>query len=78
MTRLASRLAVVAALVIYLLPAASRVVGSSRSDVYHVPDCRHALRIAAQNLVAWRSPADARADGYRACRVCTPAEHAAP
>lgn len=52
-----------------LLP---RVVGSSRSNIYHVESCRHARRISPRNYRAWPSPATARADGYRACRVCRP------
>lgn len=50
----------------------AEVVGSSRSNVYHTPGCRHARRIASHNLVSWPSSAAARADGYRACRVCHP------
>lgn len=48
------------------------LVGSSIRNVYHLPTCEWALRIAHRNLINFQSVADARARGYRACGVCRP------
>jgi len=47
-------------------------VGSINSDVYHYPDCRYAQRIKPENEIWFTSVADAKAHGYRACKVCNP------
>ncbi len=46
------------------------VVGSKYSDVYHVPWCQDAKRIKEENRRWFSSPADAYANGYRACMNC--------
>jgi len=48
------------------------IVGSARSNIYHYWRCRHAKRIAPENLVVFESVEQAKADGRRACRVCKP------
>jgi O-6-methylguanine DNA methyltransferase len=50
-----------------------RVVGSDTTGIYCFPTCRHAKRIADPHRVEFRSEEAARADGYRACKVCRPA-----
>ena len=50
-----------------------RLVGSDTTGIYCFPTCRHAKRITDAHRVEFRSEAAARADGYRACRVCRPA-----
>ncbi len=47
-------------------------VGSINSDVYHYPTCGYAQRIYPENLIWFSSPEDARAQGYRPCKVCRP------
>jgi len=50
-----------------------RLVGSDTTGIYCFPTCRHAKRIGDAHRVEFRSEAAARADGYRACKVCRPA-----
>ena len=50
-----------------------RLVGSDTTGIYCFPTCRHAKRITDHHRVEFRTEADARADGYRACKVCRPA-----
>jgi len=50
-----------------------RLVGSDTTGIYCFPTCRHAKRITEQHRVEFRSEEAARADGYRACKVCRPA-----
>lgn len=52
--------------------SAKSIVGSARSNIYHYWRCRHARKIAPENLVAFESTRDAKAEGRRACRVCKP------
>ena len=47
-------------------------VGSRNSNVYHLPGCREADRIKAENLRTFNTRADAGAAGYRPCKVCDP------
>jgi hypothetical protein len=54
------------------LPTSGSRVGSSLRLIYHRPTCNWASRIGARNKVPFRSSADARAMGYRACRICNP------
>lgn len=55
------------------VPTAEGVyVGSINSDVYHYPTCTYAQRIYPENQIWFSSPADARARGYRPCKVCRP------
>lgn len=49
-----------------------KYVGSINSDVYHYPTCTYAQRIYPENLIWFSSPADAKAQGYRPCKVCHP------
>jgi len=46
------------------------VVGSKYYDRYHVPWCKDAKRIKEENHRWFSSPADAYANGYRACMNC--------
>jgi hypothetical protein len=48
-----------------------RYVGSRRSDVFHVPDCRNARRIAPENLVTF-STREAAAKDRRPAKDCDP------
>jgi micrococcal nuclease len=47
-------------------------VGSINSDVYHYPTCTYAQRIYPENQIWFSSPEDAKAHGYRPCKVCRP------
>jgi len=47
-------------------------VGSINSDVYHYPTCTYAQRIYPENQIWFSSSQDARAHGYRPCKVCHP------
>lgn len=49
-------------------------VGSRESDVYHYSNCRYVNMINAENIIWFTSAEDARAHGYRPCRVCRPPE----
>ena len=51
----------------------TRVVGTSTTNIYCYPTCRHAKRSAEHYRVEFRSAADAEDHGYRACKVCRPA-----
>ena len=47
-------------------------VGSRNSNIYHKPSCYWAQQISSHNLITWSTTAQARAAGYRACKVCNP------
>lgn len=47
-------------------------VGSRKSDVYHYPGCHYVRQIKAGNLIGFDSVEEARARGYRPCKVCRP------
>jgi len=47
-------------------------VGSRNSNIYHKPSCYWADQISSYNLRTWSTTAQARAAGYRACKVCNP------
>lgn len=49
-----------------------KFVGSTQSDKYHYPDCRHAESIAPENEIWFKYAADAQAQGYVPCGVCKP------
>ena len=51
-----------------------RLVGSDTTGIYCFPTCRHAKRITDAHRVEFRSEEAAEANGYRACKVCRPAE----
>lgn len=46
--------------------------GSSKSDKYHLTSCQWAQKIAAHNLVVFKSKAEAAGKGYVSCKVCKP------
>jgi micrococcal nuclease len=52
--------------------AQASFVGSKIRSVYHKPTCKWAIKISYRNRVQFRSLADAKAAGYRACGVCSP------
>jgi len=52
--------------------SSGRFVGSRGSNVYHYPSCHHAKRIKPENRIYFSSSQDARAKGYRPCKVCKP------
>ena len=45
------------------------IVGSVNSNVYHKSICSSAKRIKSYNLIKFKSTADARSHGYRACKL---------
>jgi hypothetical protein len=47
-------------------------VGSIKSNVYHYPSCTFAQRIYPENLITFTSVDEAKAKGYRPCKVCRP------
>jgi O-6-methylguanine DNA methyltransferase len=56
-----------------LARAGVRYVGSDTNDVFCLPTCRHATRIADGHRRAFASMAAATAAGYRPCLECRPA-----
>jgi len=49
------------------------VVGSNFSTIYHRPSCEWARKVSKRNLIVFQGgSAEAKAFGYRACRVCRP------
>jgi len=57
-----------------LAAAGLRYYGSNTTRIFCYPTCGHAQRISEGRRVAFKSGAEAAAAGYRACRVCRPAE----
>ena len=49
-----------------------RYVGSSKSNKYHYPTCKWALKINPANLVKFVSAKEALDAGYVPCKVCRP------
>ena len=49
-----------------------RLMGSKTTRIFCWPTCRHAKRVQVRYQVTFRSLRDARAAGYRACKVCRP------
>ena len=47
-------------------------VGSTQSDKYHVPSCRHAKKIEPENEIWFDTVSDAQAADYTSCGVCHP------
>ena len=56
-----------------LARAGVRFHGSDTTRIFCVPTCRHARRATAAHRVLFGSERQARAAGYRPCRVCRPA-----
>ncbi|HEX6797227.1 MAG TPA: methylated-DNA--[protein]-cysteine S-methyltransferase [Ktedonobacterales bacterium] len=50
-----------------------RYLGSDTTHIFCFPTCRHARRTTPAHLIEWSSEAEARAAGYRPCKVCRPA-----
>ena len=55
-----------------ICPNGPPYVGSINSDVYHYPTCRYVKQIYPENKIWFSSASDARAHGYRPCKVCNP------
>ena len=60
-----------------LLPAPQnskeyKYVGSKFSAVYHLPTCRKAKRIQAENRIFFTSAEEAIKSGHYACNLCKP------
>ncbi|GAG82341.1 unnamed protein product, partial [marine sediment metagenome] len=53
-------------------PSSGKFVGSKKSDVYHYPNCRYVKMIKPENIIWFSSVEDAKAHGYRPCKVCKP------
>jgi len=53
-------------------PSRGMFVGSRLSDIYHWPSCYWAKQIHPHNEIWFKDSADARAHGYRPCKVCRP------
>ncbi|MBS3907662.1 MAG: hypothetical protein KGZ49_11575 [Syntrophaceae bacterium] len=54
------------------LAADLKYVGSAKSNKYHYPNCKWALKIKPENLVTFKSAKEAMAGGYVPCKVCKP------
>jgi O-6-methylguanine DNA methyltransferase len=50
-----------------------RYFGSDTTHIFCFPTCRHARRLMEKHKVTFRSEHEARAAGYRPCKVCRPA-----
>lgn len=48
------------------------VVGCRTTEIYCRPNCLAGRHAKPENLVHFNSSEEARASGYRACRVCKP------
>lgn len=46
--------------------------GSTESDKYHYPTCRHSLKILEENLIWFDTEEEALAAGYSPCGTCKP------
>lgn len=49
-----------------------RFAGSDTTHIYCFPTCRHARRVTERHYMQFHSEAEARAAGYRPCKVCRP------
>jgi O-6-methylguanine DNA methyltransferase len=50
-----------------------RFFGSRTTHIFCVPTCRHARRVQPRYQVQFHSETEARAKGFRPCKVCRPA-----
>jgi O-6-methylguanine DNA methyltransferase len=50
-----------------------RYFGSDTTHIFCFPTCRHTHRLMDKHKVTFRSESEARAAGYRPCKVCRPA-----
>jgi hypothetical protein len=53
-------------------PAEYKYVASKNSKVFHRPDCSSAKRIKPENLIGYKSRAEAINSGRRPCKRCNP------
>ena len=51
---------------------AANYVASKNSEVFHLPSCRSAKRIAPENIVTYETREAAISAGKRPCKICTP------
>jgi O-6-methylguanine DNA methyltransferase len=51
-----------------------RFIGSDTTRIFCYPSCRNAKRVTDGHRIPLRSSDDARAAGYRACKVCRPVD----
>ncbi|MDP3063071.1 MAG: Ada metal-binding domain-containing protein [Chloroflexota bacterium] len=51
---------------------ATLLEGCRTTRIYCRPGCRAGIRMKPENRVSFRSADEARAAGYRACKVCKP------
>lgn len=56
-----------------LAKAGTRYFGSDTTHIFCFPTCRYGKRMQPRHLVMFNSEAQARAAGYRPCKVCRPA-----
>jgi O-6-methylguanine DNA methyltransferase len=54
-----------------------RFTGSDTTDIFCNPTCHHARRTSPQHTVEFRTETQARAAGFRPCKVCRPVNAAA-
>ena len=54
-----------------------RFVGSDTTKIFCLPTCRHARRVTDRHRLEFRSMAEGKARGYRACLICRPESAAA-
>lgn len=54
------------------LGKATIVIGCRNTRIYCRPDCPAGKRAKSENLVSFSSSEEARASGYRACKICKP------
>ncbi len=49
-----------------------RYTGTATTHIYCLPTCGHAQRTRRENVVEFRSAAEAAGAGYRPCKICRP------
>jgi hypothetical protein len=49
-----------------------KYVGTKKSNKYHLPSCKWAMKIKPENLITFKSAKEAQAAGYLPCKVCSP------
>ncbi len=47
-------------------------IGDSDSHIIHFSTCKYANEISNKHRVSFSSTGQARANGYRSCKVCNP------
>jgi O-6-methylguanine DNA methyltransferase len=60
-----------------LARAGVRYFGSRTTHIFCLPTCRHGRRVQLRHRLEFHSEREARANGYRPCKVCRPVEAAA-